>query len=336
MGDSVQLTAQLSNLEEEAERLYPKLVFLHHRWKQGQISDAECAILYFLTFIIGREGSSTFQWHKKKQFLTQEKPTQDPHSQHFYSLFHLAQEWPEFALYFLDDRWKTVPLHKLFDSLSFKSLPKAALDTLTFWAKGDWSCVLATRVLRPLEVLHLQAQGKRCVGLFFEKKELSQLILGEKSPFDFFLHDLIHAERFFARQGDFLGQKGFYHLMEQSYQDAFRPLMVKDPFFQEKLEYLISDMNTYCGHQFFYLKAILIEYFLRYFGKMKHESLNTEEKSFFDDFFSTLMKQWKVPSHVQGAMMRANTIHFTPSSDLICIQRFFESASAFADNEFSC
>jgi hypothetical protein len=99
---------------------------------------------------------------------------------------------------------------------------------------------------------------------------LDALVLGERDPLSFLLHDLVHAYKMFSNPYLFNGQVGFCRAMLRLYADQtalaeLQSLLEADEKFADAYDYLISDMNSHPKHLFFYFKAILINAF-----KFKH------------------------------------------------------------------
>jgi hypothetical protein len=99
------------------------------------------------------------------------------------------------------------------------------------------------------QMLEAQKLGKRYVSFLYPKWPLEKRV-GERSVISFFLHDMIHADHFFADQSLYEGQVSFYQelsLHHQSLKETF------DPKWRQDWNYLIADMN---GHPT-YLRQVM-------------------------------------------------------------------------------
>jgi len=92
-------------------------------------------------------------------------------------------------------------------------------------------------------------------------------VLDKPDAFEFFLHDLEHAYKFFHSPALYAGQRAFFRALDAALtRGAFLPYL-DEAVFAGKFRYLMSDMNTHPEHSRQYLRAILIEFHLRRAGK---------------------------------------------------------------------
>lgn len=147
-------------------------------------------------------------------------------------------------------------LLSLFNHFNFKSTPKSVNRTITEWAEGNYKLQLLFRIPNPREVLEMQKMGVRCVTTIIDD-QISNYILGERDALSFTMHDLIHADHFFFENDCFLGQLGFYGLLNKTY--SFFDL--GNSHFSNEFNYLIADMNAYAIHLLKCLKSAMIYYF---------------------------------------------------------------------------
>ncbi|MFI5391168.1 MAG: hypothetical protein ACHQYQ_07395 [Bacteriovoracales bacterium] len=158
----------------------------------------------------------------------------------------------------------------LSDFLQSTKIPKMsqrAQLTLLKWLDGEWPIVLTNKIPTPSEMLSIQAKGKRFVSWL---PHLNGPILEKKDNWDFMLHDLMHAERFFHLPELYRAQKGFFQwLLDQSFQlTGF------------EWDYLRSDMNTHPLHALQFLKHLLNCQNLKYsFDIPFWEIINSPEMS---------------------------------------------------------
>lgn len=135
----------------------------------------------------------------------------------------------------------------------YKRIKEKVSRALSMWLAGKWQLELLLHVPSVYEVLKLQAGGARCVTLYPDRSCWSGPKLTKENALHFFVHDLEHAVQFFD----------FYHseqlalnqrllsLYEEGY---FEELMTQG--LKERVDYLLSDMNTHPEHSFQFLQAI--------------------------------------------------------------------------------
>ena len=141
---------------------------------------------------------------------------------------------------------------------------------------GGWleDVVLLDRLATPMELLEMQADGRRCVTCFCTQAELGREWVDSYAPFavkdalHFMIHDLQHMEKFVA-PAYYCEQIGFLHKMRAVYAWAkpvlfLQPendggggslLMLEDKQLRADVAHLISDMNTCSAHMLDFLLA---------------------------------------------------------------------------------
>jgi hypothetical protein len=139
----------------------------------------------------------------------------------------------------------------------------------------------------------------------FLATKLDKLVMGERDPFSFLLHDLVHAYKMFDNDYLLKGQLGFYKALlklfsEETCSDPkfisdFDFLLKNDQKFSEEFDYLISDMNSHPRHLFYYFKAILI-----IAVKRKHDlkesgsRLSGTSLKEFEQLFETVLERFEM------------------------------------------
>lgn len=148
---------------------------------------------------------------------------------------------------------------------TFRSVPVAVNRALQGWYHKNMNLNLFFHIPTPLEVLEMQLGSSRCVTLLTSESELSSFVMGERDPFGFLLHDLIHADKFFSNPTQMQGQLLFYHWIKQELaKGKLKPLYQllqtdEAPHWVEDFEYLIADMNSHPQHLFQYLEAMFFK-----------------------------------------------------------------------------
>jgi hypothetical protein len=151
-------------------------------------------------------------------------------------------------------------------------------EALAAWLRGDWPLRLCEHIPSSREVLAMQAEGRRPVTVLSAWPRMAQPVLGKPNAFAFMVHDLEHAWKFYHDAQMHGQQKAFFALMQGALEsDSFAEYLL-DPVFAQKLDYLISDMNTHTMHASQFLRAILLERHMRLEGARDHQSLSAQAR----------------------------------------------------------
>jgi hypothetical protein len=134
---------------------------------------------------------------------------------------------------------------------------------LAAWLRGSWKLALLARVPKPSEVLKMQVRGTRPVSALCDADRLFRPILGKRNAFVFLQHDLEHAYHFFSDPDLHRLQRRLFVVLTAILAEGALRTMLGDREFRKGLHYLVSDMNTHPLHSLHYLRAILVEHFLR-------------------------------------------------------------------------
>ena len=148
----------------------------------------------------------------------------------------------------------------LFNNFSFQSTPLAVQRSILEWSNGKYGLELMFRIPTPKEVLAQQKMGRRCVTVILDKEKAKKLILGERDALGFTMHDLIHADHFYHNNTSFMGQLGFYGLLDHCMDENLLDDLITNEKFLSEFEYLIADMNAYPIHLMKCFKSALIHY----------------------------------------------------------------------------
>lgn len=144
-------------------------------------------------------------------------------------------------------------LSKLVAIGKYKKIKEKVSRALSMWLAGEWSLELLLHVPSVYEVLKLQASGSRCVTLYPNRSTWDGPKLTKENALHFFVHDLEHAVQFFD----------FYHSEQLGLNKRLLSLYDEGYFHElyetglgERVDYLLSDMNTHPEHSFQFLQAI--------------------------------------------------------------------------------
>ena len=112
-------------------------------------------------------------------------------------------------------------------------IPIFVNECLLRWSVGLRPLVLLDRLATPMELLEMQADGRRCVTCFCTQAELGREWVDSYAPFavkdalHFMIHDLQHMEKFVA-PAYYCEQIGFLHKMRAVYAWA-KPVLFLQP-----------------------------------------------------------------------------------------------------------
>lgn len=243
------------------------------RWRAGELDDACYAASYFLYGQIAAHGVR----YASRRFRADARPE--------------ALECAARLATWHGDALRAHLLHEL-ERYHFCGVIPNVPAALAAWLRGKWPLQLSERVPSAREVLRMQARGLRPVTLISDYPRLTRPVLAKPSAWAFMVHDLEHAYKFFYEPLLHAAQRGFFEGVARLLaQGAFaRPL--SDTQFAMKFDYLISDMNTHPHHSLHYLRATLIEFYLREEGKPAHAPLSSSARAELDDVMADLTGEW--------------------------------------------
>lgn len=142
--------------------------------------------------------------------------------------------------------------------IRFRGIPDSARQALLQWLEKKYPLHLFLYIPTVDEVFNMQKWGGRCVSFFMLSKDIIQLH-HERDVISFIVHDLIHANEFYSNQERAHQQIGFYQWLDEIKDfPEIKNLISKSNGFKERWEYLLSDMNSYCGHLLKTLHAAII------------------------------------------------------------------------------
>lgn len=260
------------------ERMEPYLVL----FAQSKISDYELTAIFILVSLALRYPGS---WLGSKRV-----PLKIPHQWHS-PLPNLSFE-PNIQKRLIGIE----TLGELFTNFALKSTPEIVNRALLSWSRGHYPLELMFRIPSPGEVLDQQKSGRRCVTVLTNKQRVSQYILGERDYLSFTMHDLIHADHFYFHNECYIGQLGFYGLLDHSIKKGHFDELLKKTAFKNEFEYFISDMNAYAIHLMKCLKSAMNHYETR--GNP------------FEEWTELL----KPPQLVQAALNQLNRSDYSPET----------------------
>ncbi|MBV2167884.1 MAG: hypothetical protein KUL82_04170 [Bdellovibrio sp.] len=277
-------------------------------WRQGLLTDVEMAAAYIFVFSFLRrpkdflggphnqEFSAPANNHNSvssTQIVEVLRKNLPPPLRHAKSLTRL-----ESPRAFVDH----------FCSLSWRSIPLSVARSLASWQSGRYPLILLTSVPSPEEVLEMQAQGQRCISMLIEEEQLSTFVNEGRDVLGFIVHDLIHADHFFAHPEKAQAQVHFCQKLRIVITlPEIQKMFLQDPTFTGEFHYLMSDMNSVPLHLLKTLKAILLGYFKRRAHLPMLSSLSASSEYEFMRLFEAVLAPWNLSREALFAAQRLNT-----------------------------
>lgn len=237
--------------------------------RAGELDDAVFAALYFLYWQIATHGEQ-FASRKRKD---------DPRPDMATWLAAMeTQEGETLRAQLLD--WV--------GRYQFRGVIANVPAALGQWLRGAWPIVLREDIPGPREVLHMQARGVRPVTVLTAWPRLLKPVLNKSDAFAFFLHDLEHAYKFFHSAELHAAQSAFFSVLEGAIDRGVFAPYFDDAGFVAKFHYLMSDMNTHPEHSRQYLRAILVEFYLRRERRAPAQALSLPAERAIADLMRTV------------------------------------------------
>ena len=239
-----------------AQGLLHRLPRLAQRCRAGEFDEPVFAALYFFHWQMAIHGRQ-FAARKARNDLR-------PNAREWLVVMETArgEELRERLLYWLE-------------RYQFRSVIRNVPIAMVQWLLGAWPLKLREDIPSPREVLHWQAQGQRAVTVLTKFPRMCEPVLNKANAFVFFLHDLEHAYKFFHSPALRAGQCAFFAALENAFERGVFAPYFDDAEFVKKFHYLMSDMNTHPEHSRQYLRAILVEFYLRHERKGYQERLSS-------------------------------------------------------------
>jgi hypothetical protein len=278
------------------------------RWHEGKISGAAYAASYFLLWQMDRHGAR----FASRRHRCSHRPDERLWREHLLSAHGKA----------LDESL----IDWLGDARFFRIIPSVPI-ALRSWVLEDWPLILLTRIPSPLEVLGMQIQGTRPVTVISEFPRAVQPVLGKANGFEFLIHDLEHAWKFFHDPTEHQAQRHFFRLLQRAHEAGHFTAYLHDAIFAEKFDYLISDMNTHPVHGLRYFHAVLVECLLRREGKSLREPLSPGAKQEIIQLIRQLARAWALEERETHALLALTGDDFTEATAMTLEQYFFKQAN---------
>lgn len=175
-------------------------------------------------------------------------------------------------------------LTEFFSAYRIKNLPVAVPFILYVLSTNDERLVVSEEPVTPLEMLRIQASGRRILTVSRRCLLSGQLVDGKRDAVEFLLHDMAHAHLFFSETHE--EQKTFFKALLKDVEASPHLLTaITDTTFKAALEYIMSDMNSSLPHLQQSLQAALIDKARREKEVAEGETLSVETEG-------QLFRQW--------------------------------------------
>jgi hypothetical protein len=247
-----------------AHELLTRLPGLAERWRAGEFEAPVFAALYFLHWQIASHG---------RQFASRKNKSDSRPD---------AKEWLS-VMETMNGEGLPRRLLDWLERYQFRGVIDNVPMALAQWLRGVWPLILHEDIPSPRDILRWQARGKRVVTVISDLPCLHAPVLNKADAFAFFLHDLEHAYKFFHSPPLRDGQREFFAMLEDAFDRGVFAPYFGDAEFTGKFHYLMSDMNTHPEHSRQYLRAILVEFYLRREQKAHKEPLSSAAEQMMDE-----------------------------------------------------
>ncbi|MGI9211596.1 MAG: hypothetical protein ACR2HF_03920, partial [Methylococcaceae bacterium] len=199
------------------------------------------------------------------------------------------------------------------ETFQYKGIIPGVPKALAEWLRGRWPLTLLERVPGSREVLDFQVRGTRPVTLMAAYPRMLEPVLGKANGLDFMVHDLEHACKFFADAELNRLQRQFFRWLWKAETEGVLNPWPDDAVYAQRLDYLISDMNTHPVHGLRYLSANLVECVLRQEGKAVNDALSDQGEAVLAGQLHRLATCWGISAEARAALLTLVTDHSTVS-----------------------
>ncbi|KHD88407.1 MAG: hypothetical protein OM95_09800 [Bdellovibrio sp. ArHS] len=284
-------------------------------WRQRHLSDVEIVAAYIFIFSFLRRPKD-FLGGVHHAFAVPDSSSPSLRSDEFVDVLRTVLPAPLQNAKSLQRFAAATPFVDHFCSLSWRSIPLAVPRSLVAWREGLYPLDLLTDVPTPEEVLDMQARGRRCLSMLIEKEQILNFVEEGRDVLGFIVHDLIHADHFFADSEKAQAQILFcQRLRILAQMPTIQQMLYNDTLFRGEFHYLMSDMNSVPLHLLKTLKAILLGFYKRKEGLSMAESLPAQIEQEFSHFFTQALRPWNFTPEQLSAAQRLNTPHYQGRDD---------------------
>jgi hypothetical protein len=157
--------------------------------------------------------------------------------------------------------------HGIFDQalvwmchVQIRKIPQCFHLGLKQWSDEGWPMIITDQCLTPWDILDMQSQGKRVIGIHLALAQGGKRVDGRRDAFEFALHDLAHAFHFFNDNSQYQEQVLFFqYLNDVLKRPDWQDKMKENKQFLTKMHYIMADMNSHPAHLHQTLAAVMAE-----------------------------------------------------------------------------
>lgn len=219
---------------------------LDQKRQHGIVSDAEFLSCGLLTLLACRrpDAFQNHRGHKREAVAT--KTTAGVFT--MADFWHLLDEQHLPLKHYQKILDQSLSVSQFLNRIRFRGIPDSARTSLLKWLDQEYPLTLVFHIPSVDEVFALQKCGGRCVSFLKQADDLTK-VHHDRDTISFIVHDLIHAHEFYAHAKRARQQIGFYHWLDNIRGNSrLIELLATSDAFRERWEYILSDMNSYCGH----------------------------------------------------------------------------------------
>ena len=305
-------------LEPFAENLASIFHRLNIQRLTQKISDAEF-VTYGLLVLLQIRSDNAFQFNRSNSGNFNQINPEMNSSNFLLSDFWLLVKKEKFNVNTSESSWENLFDQKLLNQnisvsqflkkIRFRGIPDSARLALLQWLSNEYPLELHFHIPTTDEVFSLQKKGGRCVT-FFKTADEIKMVHHERDVISFTIHDLIHAHEFYVDPQRTKQQIGFYYWID-SIQNHSLILQLRNesPEFAANWEYIVSDMNSYCGHLLKTLNAAI-----------KINAINESGQK----IWSTLVNDSAMSNDAKAVFLKINSPEWT-THDFLKLENIFEN-----------
>ncbi|KYG67819.1 hypothetical protein AZI87_00615 [Bdellovibrio bacteriovorus] len=290
-------------------------------WRQKRLSDVEIASIYIFIFAFLRRPKD-FLGGVHNEFPIPSSNDTALRSETFLGILRESLPAELKQAKSLRRFESTRPFVDFFCSLSWRSIPLAVPKSILRWKEQIYPLDLLITLPTPEDVLNMQAQGRRCISMLVEKDQILNFVEEGRDVLGFIVHDLIHADHFFADPEKAQAQIEFCKRLRivVTFPDI-QQMLEEDDSFRREFHYLMSDMNSVPLHLLKTLKAILLGFYKRRLQLEMKAELPAAAEAKFTHFFQGVLSPWKLSAEQLIAAQRLNTAQYKGREDGVLLHQ---------------
>ncbi|MCB0370774.1 MAG: hypothetical protein KDD45_15455 [Bdellovibrionales bacterium] len=262
-----------------SSKINETLQALNNYWtlfQQEKISPQDIAALSFLSYYHFLSTSPSFYQLQKHEHL--------PNNNEIKSYSMASDPFILNILALSPTKNAPMNLYELFNRITFKGVKLVAIKALCLWYQQKFTLEVVDYIPSPLDILKMQAQGRRCISILRTPKALVQRFDHNRNVQQFLVHDLEHAWQMFSSSESSIAQTQVSQKLLNLYYSGKIDFLFENEATTKSINYIFSDMNTHPQHTLLSLKSVLLDYYKIQTGVNKLDFLTEQEFS----------RQWKL------------------------------------------